>query len=135
MAEAIKWDESCRVGIKELDAAHQKLFGIGNRLILAVARDGAAAPVAEVLDDLIEFAEEHFGREEELMAESAYPDRDAHRREHRRLMNDLRLFKSQWIGGDVDGSQVSTFVIEWIVKHTKDSDRKYGPHLNAHGIE
>ncbi len=134
MADAIKWDESCRVGVQEFDAAHQRLFGIGNRLIRAVAQDGGSAPVAEVLEDLIDFAEEHFEREEELMEQTDYPGRELHKREHRRLMNDLRLFKSQWIGGDIDGSEVSTFVIEWIVKHTKDTDRKYGPHLNAHGI-
>ncbi len=131
MTDIIKWDESCRVGVEELDAAHRALFGIGNRMIHAVAENKGESESREVIDEMIEYAEKHFSREESLLQAVRYPRLAEHHAVHERLMNDIRLFKSQYIAGNVDGSAVASFLIEWIVDHIKKIDRGYSLFLTA----
>jgi hemerythrin-like metal-binding protein len=68
------------------------------------------------------------------MQSTNYPQFEAHRVEHKKLLNDVLLFKSRYIAGDLVAADVSTFLVEWMVKHIKESDRDYGAHLNAHGV-
>lgn len=129
MPDIIKWDETCRVGVEEMDAAHRTLFGIGNRMIRAVVENKGESESRDVIDEMIEYAEKHFTREEELLLAARFPRLEQHHAIHQRLMNDIRLFKSQYIAGDVDGSAVATFLIEWIVDHIKKIDKAYSPYL------
>jgi len=54
MGDAIKWDGSCSVRVKEFDEAHQHLFAIGNRLIRAAILDSSLDIVGDIVDELIE---------------------------------------------------------------------------------
>lgn len=129
MADVIKWDETCSVGVSELDEAHRVLFGIGNRMIQAVVERKEEEETREVIDQMIEYAEKHFRREEELLDATHYPGRAEHHAIHQRLLNDIRLFKSQYVAGNVDGAAVAGFLIEWIVNHIKKVDKRYSSHL------
>lgn len=133
MVEVIKWDETCSVGVRELDDAHRRLFGIGNRMIRAVIEKKGDLETNEVIDEMIEYAEKHFRREEELLDATHYPSRAQHHAIHQRLMNDILLFKSQYIARNVDGAAVATFLIEWIVDHIKKVDKQYAGYLAPSG--
>jgi len=134
MVDLIKWDESCRVGVKELDDQHKQLFKICNDLIRTVVENRVAETGLETIQQLTDYAEHHFRREEELLYQAGYSDAREHHLEHNRLMNDLLLFKSEYIAGDLDVSRVSEFLIEWILHHVKGTDRAYVDHLHGKGI-
>ena len=129
MADLLVWDGSCRVGVEEFDQAHQHLFAIGNNLIRAVLDGHALEVIRPVIDELIDYAEQHFRSEEALMRRAGYPGYEAHRAEHHRLMNDVQLFKSRYIAGEVQASEVSLFLIQWIQHHVKETDMAYSGHL------
>jgi len=129
MADLLVWDSTCSVGVDEFDRAHQHLFAIGNRLIQAVLDGHALEVIRPVIDELIDYTEQHFRSEEDLLQRAGYPDYAAHRAEHHRLMNDVQLFKSRYIAGEVRPSEVSLFLIEWIQHHVKETDMAYSGHL------
>ena len=134
MQDRIAWDESIRVGVAEFDEAHRTLIGIANELIAASEANQQDGVVGAVLEGLIEYTESHFQREEALMEQTRYPELEEHRRQHRLLMNQVYLFKSQFIAGEVDANAMVRFLRDWILTHIQDHDRRYSPHLHAHGI-
>jgi hemerythrin-like metal-binding protein len=129
MSDIIKWDQSCSVGINELDEAHKALFQIGNRMIKAAVEKRGEEDTREVIEQMIEYAEKHFRREEELLELAKFPERQQHHAVHQRMMNDIRLYKSKYLAGNLEGSEVANFLIDWIVNHIKQIDKKYTPYV------
>ena len=75
----IEWQDSFSVGIDKMDADHKRLFDIINRVDEA---EKAGKSVQWALEDLRNYTEYHFKREEERMTAAAYPEIDEHKREH-----------------------------------------------------
>ncbi|VAW58528.1 hypothetical protein MNBD_GAMMA11-2488, partial [hydrothermal vent metagenome] len=97
----VKWKNSYSVGVESIDNDHKKLLCMLNQLQTAshyTTYDGVAEGI---LNDLVEYTEYHFFREEELMKECNYPGFDAHRKQHEAMI-----------------SQVSTFIEEYRVDGT-----------------
>ncbi len=135
MSDVFQWDDSYSVGVEQIDDDHKQLITLGNDMIKAAVANKGADIVGEVLNELIEYTEGHFGREEELMVKTNYPEYRDHRVKHKRLMNDVFLFKSQYIAGNVEPSAISRFLIDWIVKHILEEDKEYAEHFHAHGLQ
>ena len=99
MADLLVWDSSCRVGVEEFDEAHQHLFAIGNNLIRAVLEGHALEVIRPVIDELIDYTEQHFRAEEALMRRADYPGYEAHRAEHRAALQEpLHRRRSEALG-------------------------------------
>lgn len=133
MGDLFRWDDHYSVGVAQFDADHRRLLGIANRVVTCVARGDLPAAVGDVLDELIAYADEHFAREEDLMRVAAYPRLGEHHQQHKRLLNEVQLFKSQYIAGDINAADVAKFLVDWIVLHIEQADKQYQPHLNAQG--
>jgi hemerythrin len=103
----------------ELDEANRKLFAIEMRMHRAFAEDRGETESRVAIDELIEYAEKHFAREEELMKAFGYPGCAEHCALHVRLVNDIRLSKSQFIARSLSGAPVAAFLIEQIIGHLK----------------
>jgi hemerythrin len=48
-------------------------------------------------------------------------------------MNEIRLYKSKYLAGNLEGSEVAEFLIDWIVNHIKHVDKKYTPFVQPVG--
>ena len=75
----LEWKESYSVGIEQFDADHKKLIEIINRVVKA---DEAGGPVQWVLQELDNYARDHFQAEEERMTAAGYPGLEEYRKEH-----------------------------------------------------
>jgi hemerythrin len=132
--DIVKWDDSCRVGVKELDDQHKNLFAICNRLIRLVTENRVEEIGRETIEELIDYTEKHFRREEELMDKAGYADSKAHHEEHKKMINDVLLFKSGFLARNLDESAVTQFLIAWILHHVKGVDRDYIGQMSRAGI-
>jgi hemerythrin len=92
---ALSWDPSLATGLPEIDGQHQELFARIERLLSAVQRGQSREEVVRVLDYLARYVVEHFSAEERLMEEREYPEREAHRAEHRRFEMDLAALRGE----------------------------------------
>lgn len=125
MAQYI-WKQSLSVGDDHIDDDHKELFALVNEMQTANRSRDFITGVIERLD---KYAKEHFSFEEEYMRLAAYPDLEAHIKEHE-VFNEwiysvkttyTRAPESPFLIGDL----VNDFVSEWLVRHIMKVDMKY----------
>lgn len=128
------WRKEYSVNVKAMDDHHRKLFEMGANLQAAIeARKGPAA-TEEALNFLIDYTRYHFAEEVALLKKHGYPDLDAHRQRHRRLIEQIvDLEKNLELSGYQTTIDLANFFQEWIVNHILTEDRKYGTFLNQRG--
>ncbi|MCB1544002.1 MAG: bacteriohemerythrin [Methylobacteriaceae bacterium] len=85
----IEWKDKYRTGIAEVDHEHQELVALINALH-EEAKKAAEADVEGFFGDLLAAISAHFALEERAMREAAYPEYSAHKRDHEKLLDDLR---------------------------------------------
>jgi len=132
---SIKWDPSYSVNVRRCDEDHQKLFSMLNTLHESMLAGKGKEVVQQVVKQLADYAKFHFAAEEALMEKTKYPALTAHRAEHQAFVKKVEEFQADIAGGKLSTSvSVDTFLTQWLTKHIRNSDQKYGPHLNANGV-
>ena len=132
----IKWSQVLSVGVASLDAQHQRLFQMFDDLNEAMLRGKDREAIGEIIDGLIEYAQEHFVREEKLFAQTAYRDAAAHKLEHDAFIRKASQLKEEHLGGkDGVSLQALDFMSAWLQEHICGTDKKYTAHLNSRGIK
>lgn len=82
----IVWREKMSVGHAVIDADHRYLLCLVSSVELAMRTN---EPLDELLDQLIDYAQFHFKREEHIQLDVRYPNAERHRHEHRQLAAQL----------------------------------------------
>jgi hemerythrin-like metal-binding protein len=133
----IELTEEMSVGVEEIDAEHQKLADAVNQLYDGLQSGAGREQLAELFDKLIILAVSHFVHEERLFAKTSYPDRDAHTAEHADMKRWIVDAHDRFLAGSSDAltDDFARKLKGWLVDHIMQMDRKYGGHLNAHGIQ
>ena len=133
----MEWTPAMFVGVKEIDAEHKKLVLLINQLYEAMQRGAGHEALGQILTGLINYTATHFAHEEKLFAETNYPDAVAHKKEHENLKQRVLDIQKRYKAGEEDTLSIETltFLKNWLINHTTGSDRKFGPHLNSHGIK
>ena len=129
----ISWTERMCVDVKPLDNDHKRLAILTNDLYDGVVAGRAKQMLVRDFDTLAVNIRAHFTHEEQLFAESRYPDAAIHAQQHDILMaqvRDLRArFKSETeIAGLLE---IMNLLKGWLFGHIQSSDQKYVPHLKA----
>ena len=121
------WTEEMSVGVDIIDADHQKLFMLLNRLGYSIREQSSRPILGQVLRELSDYTDYHFEREEILMEVCEYPEIDRHKRIHRALRaqvaNYLQAFQRD--PAAVDISQFREFLNHWLVEHIMVKDKEY----------
>lgn len=131
----ITWDQSYSVKVAKLDDDHQKLFSYVNTLHDAMHAGKGSSVVQSIVAELVNYTQTHFEREEMLMEETKFPGREAHRREHQKLIAQVGDYKKALDSGErVNTVAVLQFLREWLTQHIHGMDKGYSSHLNAKGI-
>ncbi len=127
----LRWQSAMQLGIPAIDADHKKLVGLLNCLHYTVMAGDDRCGVASVLDELVDYTETHFAREEMLMERSDYPDFAAHRAAHRWLAEKMwerrQAFRAAPDEFDMHGFY--DFLSGWLLQHVLGDDMKLRPYL------
>ena len=67
-----EWDEKYCLGISKIDVQHKKLFGIINMAMYVKEYSDNAKELIEILEEMTNYAQEHFKTEETYMREFNY---------------------------------------------------------------
>ncbi len=132
----IQWDDNLSVGVTEIDGQHQKLVNMINALNDAM-RDGKGKEIlGRLVNALTAYAATHFATEERYFDQFGYADADAHKAEHRDFVKKVSEFKDGFEQGKLGLSvQIMSFLSDWLQRHIKQSDKKYGPCFNEKGLK
>jgi hemerythrin-like metal-binding protein len=124
--QRIEWDQSYSVGISDIDEDHKKLISIINRVVEAVENNEA---VLWTFDELKDYTQTHFSREEDKMKAADYPDFDNHKIGHEEFIKWLKHVKYTYeLTPETSvalGESVSKYLQEWLVNHILKSDMEY----------
>ena len=128
----IELNESLLVGYELIDQDHKLLATLVNEFYETVTNGANKYKVYDAIDHLSNEFSQHFSRENSLMTQSRYPDKESHAEEHRRLMGDLgRFLQMVDESTDDDLKNVAQFIESWFVLHVRRSDRKLGKFLSG----
>lgn len=131
----IQCNEALQVGVRQFDKEHCQLIEIINQFHSTVKiREGSSA-IEATLQKLTDFAREHFENEEKLLALHKYPELEHHRAAHSKIIDHLHGIRSNFVQGSATLQyEMLQFLLDWLLNHTRDVDKKYGPFLNEKGV-
>lgn len=131
--DSIEWDESYSVGIAKLDEQHKGLFRLLNTLYECEDLSVNSQVIADLLNDMTEYASLHFDIEERYMYECEYPELAAHIRAHDTFRKKVDELQSAIMATDREmPSKMIRFLFEWLVNHIMFCDKKYAPYITGH---
>lgn len=131
----LHWGSEFQLGVPSIDDEHQKIFEDINVLYDLMQNNGdQPLPQGQMLD-ILHLMEHHFIHEEDLFAQTVYPDRFNHTKEHERFRKETEVLLDRAVEGGAEASRnVLNYLVTWLTKHLLDEDRKYASHLMSNGI-
>jgi len=128
----LDWRSSFSVSNPEMDAHHQRLFRLLNDLHEAILTQRGRVDMGPIIDRLFEHTLNHFAAEEQLMESCGYPDLEAHRQEHERLLERVREMDAtyrhpksgKW---EVVPEAFAFLLKDWLMEHILVMDKAYAP--------
>lgn len=136
---SLRWRNSFRCDVREIDMQHKRLFEIGSKLNILepiCTKISINDEILDVIKELKEYSIYHFEYEENLMLNSGYEEYEDHCMEHnsfidrvRELEQDsLRLCNPEILRG------IIVFINHWITNHILKTDMKYVVFFRDRGI-
>lgn len=126
--EIFPWNEHFNTGFEIIDNQHRQLVAILNSLARHVAYGHDDAPLAELIQSLVAYAEYHFQTEEAIWAEYI-PEAalvEQHQRTHRSFFESVNELALQQQASAVPNAVLVLFefLTRWLSFHILDCDRR-----------
>ena len=126
MFEPVMWQAEWSVGVEAMDAQHQELLRLINRMASAQV---APAQLVEAMGDILEYATTHFQAEEQWLSIRA-PAMLPHQQSSHAAFN-TQAFEFASRLGDFNTESlrhdVHDFLSRWLVEHIQTEDQLYNP--------
>lgn len=127
-----RWREEYAVGVEEVDAQHQGMVELIERLSRAMLSGRSRKIIGGIIDELVDYAHVHFATEERLMEAAHYPGLERHREIHQSFLAKASSLQEQQRSGRlIVGMDVMRFLQDWLIKHILDEDQAFGPTLRG----
>ncbi|MBE0622586.1 MAG: hemerythrin family protein [Burkholderiales bacterium] len=108
-----------------IDGDHRKLITMVNALFDSMAQGHANDIMSKVLNNLIVYTKEHFGREEAEMQRINYAASLSHKSEHTKLIKQVLDLKATVDRGEkINVVTISSFLSNWLREHILTVDMK-----------
>lgn len=120
------WKPEYSVGDDHLDAQHRGLIDLINML-------DDESRMAEVLDRLEIYVDEHFRDEEGMLEKADYPDLAAHKKQHEAFEEWLAVSRRAFREPEVASmlrENIRAYLKAWLVNHIMVSDKDYSSWLD-----
>jgi hemerythrin len=137
----IKWDSKLSVGNSYIDTEHKLLIARINALEVILRHPEEKDIFKFFIDQLVEFARDHFYHEEQLQLKNRFPYYEENKQGHQQLMTDLKAMKDiiycfieKADATQEDATQISEqfnlIIRDWLINHIIKSDMKMKGYLD-----
>jgi hemerythrin len=126
---SIQWDDRLATGIERIDAEHRVFVALIGELEQADADGAPHERMERILREIHAYAVFHFVREENLMTDCGYPERDRHRSEHKRLLVQYANVLHEYREGRVLVQHIVELVYGWFAEHAAEADQRLADYL------
>jgi hemerythrin len=105
---------------------HHELVALCHKLDEAAKRNAELPYLYGIMDEIIACTEQHFKSEELLMAETGYPEIEAHKAKHKELLENTRKFREQIdLYGEANFSEwFNHWPFAYIIAHIQFADHQ-----------
>ncbi|MBM7561710.1 bacteriohemerythrin [Fusibacter tunisiensis] len=137
----IKWDEKYEIGIQSIDNQHKELIRIAEDLsellTNAIEGDDIYDEMVRIIGELSDYTVYHFKFEENLFELLNYEFKEAHKKEHDKLISEINALDLRAVDEDqvAYGKKILNFLITWVFKHISGTDFKYRDLFLSKGIK
>ena len=127
-----EWDESWEIGNQLIDSQHKEFIRRINNLLEACSLGKGRDEIFSAAQFLTEYTDKHFGDEEKLQKQYAYPDRVNHKKMHEGFKKTVKEINERL---EKEGSSVALVgkinsdVAGWLINHIKKQDVKVAMHI------
>lgn len=127
-----EWDESWETGNQLIDSQHKEFIRRINNLLEACSLGKGRDEIFSAAQFLTEYTDKHFGDEEKLQKQYAYPDRVNHKKMHEGFKKTVKEINERL---EKEGSSVALVgkinsdVAGWLINHIKKQDVKVAKHI------
>ena len=134
--ELVAWSDDYLVGEENIDAQHKKLVTITNEFYVGVRMGGVVAKVyfIRTVQEAIRYMKTHFSTEENIMRKVRYPFFEEHKKQHEEfaaeVARQVRIIEDE---DNPDPAGFVLFLMNWILEHIADSDKKITPYIDNLG--
>jgi methyl-accepting chemotaxis protein/hemerythrin len=137
MTKAFEWTENLSVGVTIIDEQHKYFIGLINRLSEVTDKHESTQVINDILKELRNYTIFHFFTEEKYFKKFAFIEADRHIEEHNKLKQIVDKFiernsKKKNIYSNI--TDLTTFLIDWLVFHIGKSDRRYIDCFHKNGL-
>lgn len=129
----IQFTDDCRIQIEHLDAEHEYLFNILNRIIDVLEYDGSGDNYDEIknlINELNDYANSHFDHEEEYMVKICDPEIHTQRIQHNAFRNYIERIEFRNIDNSDEQKivlkEMVNYLFKWLYNHIIASDLMIG---------
>lgn len=126
-ANTFVWDQDFITGIELVDEQHRALVELFNRLSAAITHGQATDDTAAdaVLDELADYARQHFADEEKLMSDAGlFPTyREAHVARHEQFIVQVATLRAAHRGRAGRPTAIVEFLVAWLGYHILGEDQ------------
>jgi diguanylate cyclase (GGDEF)-like protein/hemerythrin-like metal-binding protein/PAS domain S-box-containing protein len=124
------WRKHYECGIQEIDAEHQELFRIANRIVGAIGPNGDGVEIVPLVDELLAHIVSHFRHEEHLLQAIGFPGSEAHRQRHHQLLSHVDDLAARFRKKETTAGALLGFIVHDVVaRHMIQEDREFFPLL------
>ena len=133
----IVWRDQLSVGDARIDNDHKQLINLINGFEWATVGDIHLDILDRILNELEQYANEHFAREERTQKGFNYPFHAAHKEAHRHLLRQLLDLRQKFAGLDAQldddvrrtVTEMAAFLRNWMVHHILTEDMRMKPYF------
>lgn len=132
-SESFAWLPEYECGIRVIDADHHQLFDLVAELNERAAGGTADDDLSGVIERLIHYVNEHFAREERIMAAAGFPEFDSHILDHHYATDVIYAVRDLYRHDrdSLDLEKVAKFFRDWLREHILGNDRQYIPYVRG----
>ncbi|SFM11451.1 bacteriohemerythrin [Pelosinus propionicus] len=124
----VKWEDKYSLGVESIDAQHQELFHIANRIYELLKNEMILDKfdhIMEIIDELKNYTVDHFKDEEEYMKSIGYKKFLSHKVAHTDFLDKMESIDVNKIdnGHNEYLLGILDFVCVWLVEHIMKEDK------------
>lgn len=134
----ILWREQMSIGNTHIDDDHKYLICLINSAELALKTPENRDAISIIIEQLVNYTEEHFAREEGIQLKAGFPFYAEHKMQHQSLIQELNDIRENLQSTDPDAdeqkhAQVSADLVKllrvWLLDHILNTDKRMVPYL------
>ena len=130
----VDWKDAYSVGIESIDQQHKNLINLINMLQTTVDYSTGEEFERECLAAVVDYTKTHFVYEEGLMSKYGYPDFEAHKAQHQKMIDKINdLLAAYEEHPESAMKNALDFLKQWLIRHINGTDKQYSEFLLSKG--